>query len=76
MKSKQDLFDELLPLMQENGIDLELLHLMQEPDWLPEATVENLRFLLDKHRALKASRDANQGLYEKWQKSKQSGSEQ
>lgn len=68
--SKRALFDELHPLMRRNGAGEDLLAKMQEPSWLEQVHIENLRFLLDKHRELEKLRVENDGLYERWQASK------
>ncbi len=70
MPGKQELFDELFPLMRENGTEPELLLLMQEPQWLEKVSLENLNFLLGKHRELKATREANAGIWERWNRAR------
>lgn len=64
--AKRALFDELVPLMRRNGIDEDLLARMLEPSWLGQATEENLRFLLEKHRELARSSAENDDLFVRW----------
>lgn len=70
MIDKRALFAEVLLLMEQNGIDAEALHHMRQPAWLERVSVENLRFLLQRHRELRALRERNAGLLERWEASR------
>jgi hypothetical protein len=67
---KHALFDELVQLLRASGTDAELLALVEEPSWFERVSLENLRFLVGKHRELADLHAQNAGLYERWQASK------
>ena len=69
--AKRALFEELVRLLRANGTEAELLALVEEPSWLERVPLENLRFLVGKHRELAELRARNAGLFERWQQSKQ-----
>lgn len=71
MDAKRTLLDQLLPMMEQNGVEPGLLRAMREPVWLEAVTMENLQFLLQRHLALQELRQQNAGLYDRWQQSKQ-----
>lgn len=73
MTDKRALFDEVLSLMEQNGVEAEILEQMRQPEWLERVSVENLEFLLRQHRELRALKVANSGLYERWRASKGEG---
>ncbi len=70
MTEKRALLDELFPLLEANGCDAELLGKMRHPDWIERVSVANLEFMLRQQRELRALRAQNEGLYERWQRSK------
>lgn len=76
MSDKQLLLDELLALMAAHGTDAARLEKMREPEWLERVSLENLQFLLAKHRALAAIKVENEGVYERWQRSKRERAEE
>lgn len=71
MNDKRRLLDELLSSMEQCGTDADHIAAMRRPEWLEQVHVESLEFLLSKYRELQALRRQNEGLYERWQQSKQ-----
>lgn len=65
---KHVLVDEIIRLGRKtSSIAEHIVETIQEPEWIAQVSLENLRFMIAQRRELLRLGEENEGLYEKWQ---------